>query len=269
MKKMNVVAIIPARMGSSRFPGKPLAPILGVPMIGHVYLRTAMAEKLSDCWVATCDQEIKDYVESIGGKAVMTADTHERCSDRCAEAMLKIEEITGKKIDVVCMVQGDEPFVTPGMVDASVQAILSAQERGTGVACLMGPIETEKEFEDPNCIKVVVNNNDEAIFMSREPIPTRSRGATEGPWLKQVCIIPYTRDYLLEFNDTPPSSLEIAESIDLNRCLQNGHRVQMAFSPDRAISVDTPDDLAYAETVMKNDDTLSDQYLETAKAAAA
>ncbi|PJB69209.1 MAG: 3-deoxy-manno-octulosonate cytidylyltransferase [Alphaproteobacteria bacterium CG_4_9_14_3_um_filter_47_13] len=266
---MNIVAIIPARMGSTRFPGKPLAPILGVPMIGHVYMRTAMAESLSDCWVATCDQEIMHYVDSIGGKAVMTADTHERCSDRCAEAMLKIEEQTGKKIDIVVMVQGDEPFVTPDMVDAAVQAIKEGQAQGAGVACLMGTIETEKEFEDPNCIKVVVNNRNEAVYMSREPIPTRSRGCNKGPWLKQVCIIPYTRDYLLTFNNTAPSSLEIAESIDLNRCIQNGHVVQMALSPDRAISVDTPADLAYAETVMKNEDVLVKEYLDVVKSAVA
>ncbi len=260
---MNIVAIIPARMGSTRFPGKPLEPIKGIPMVGHVYLRTAMAESLSDTWVATCDEEIKEYVESIGGKAVMTADTHERCSDRCAEAMLKIEEETGKQIDIVVMVQGDEPFVTPNMIDTSVEAIKNAPE--VGVACLMGPIETEENFKDPNEIKVVVDNNNRALYMSREPIPTVQRGSGMGdvPWLKQVCIIPYTRKYLLEFNDMEPTSLEIAESVDLNRCLQHGHPVQMAFSPDIAVSVDTPEDLAYAETVMQ-DDQLVERYLKKA-----
>lgn len=262
---MNIVAIIPARMGSSRFPGKPLEPILGVPMIGHVYLRTAMAESLSDCWVATCDQEIKDYIESIGGKAVMTADTHERCSDRSAEAMLKIEEETGQKIDIVVMVQGDEPLVTPAMVDTAVEALTSAPE--CGVACLMGPIDSEESFVDRNEIKVVVDKNNKALYMSREPIPSAARGITE-PRLKQVCIIPYTRDYLLEFNATEPTPLEIAESIDLNRCIQNCHPVQMAMSPDAALSVDTPDDLAAAEEAMKND-PLAGDYLETAKKAVA
>ncbi len=263
---MNIVAIIPGRMGSSRFPGKPLAKIAGIPMIGHVYLRTAMAETLSDCWVATCDEEIKEYIESIGGKAVMTADTHERCSDRCAEAMIKIEEMTSKKIDMVIMVQGDEPLVTPGMVDASVEALKANPE--CGVACLMGPIETVQELQDPNAIKVVIGNNNRALYMSREPIPTIKKGEDQGPWLKQVCIIPYTREYLLQFNETPPSSLEIAESIDLNRCLQNGHPVQMAFSPDIAVSVDTPSDLEHAEQVMLND-PLYKKYAETAKSNAA
>jgi len=266
---MNIVAIIPARMGSSRFPGKPLEPIMGVPMVGHVYLRTVMADKLTDTWVATCDQEIFDYVESIGGKAVMTADTHERCGDRCAEAMLKIEEMTGEKIDVVVLVQGDEPFTTPEMVNAAVDAMAEAQKKNIGIACLMGEIDTKEEFEDRNCIKVVVNTRNEAIYMSREPIPTMSKGATEGPWLKQVCLIPYTRDYLIEFNEIEPTQLEIAESIDLNRCLQHGHPVQMAMSPGRAISVDTPADLEYAEKVMNTEDTLVNEYLETAKQKAA
>ncbi|MCK5285529.1 MAG: 3-deoxy-manno-octulosonate cytidylyltransferase [Alphaproteobacteria bacterium] len=263
---MNVVAIIPARMGSSRFPGKPLALIAGVPMIGHVYLRTAMAETLSDCWVATCDQEIKDYIKSIGGKAIMTADTHERCSDRCAEAMLKIEDITDKKIDIVVMVQGDEPLVTPKMIDTATNALQDNTD--CGVACLMGSIDTNENFEDPNEIKVVVDKNNRALFMSREPIPTRSRGVTEGSWLKQICIIPYTRDYLLEFNATEPTSLEIAESIDLNRCIQNNHPVQMAFSPDVAVGVDTPQDLAVADEIMAKD-ILARKYLKTVKQTAA
>ena len=127
---MNIVAIIPARMGSTRFPGKPMAPMLSMPMIGHVYLRTAMSGILTDCWVATCDEEIKTYIESIGGKAVMTADTHERCSDRTAEAMVKIEAATGKKIDIVVMVQGDEPLVTPEMIDEAVNALRAAPDAG-------------------------------------------------------------------------------------------------------------------------------------------
>lgn len=248
---MNIVAIIPARMGSSRFPGKPMAPLAGIPMIGHVYLRSAMSQSLSDTWVATCDQEIFDYVESIGGKAVMTADTHERASDRAAEAMLTIEKKTGKKIDIVVMVQGDEPLVTPQMIDESVKALKNAA--GVGVACLMGKIEDDEEFNDPNEIKVVVNKKNQALYMSREPIPTAKRGDTKAPRLKQVCIIPYTRDYLLRFNDLPQTQLEIAESVDLNRCLENGDIVQMAYTEQVMASVDTPSDLAYAEGIMKRD----------------
>ncbi len=265
---MNVVAIIPARMGSSRFPGKPMAPMMGMPMIGHVFLRTAMAKSLSDCWVATCDEEIKNYIESIGGKAVMTADTHERCSDRCAEAMTKIEEQTGKKIDIVVMVQGDEPLVTPDMIDASVKAIQGAPD--AGVACLMADITDEESFKDPNEIKVVVDKNDRALYMSREPIPTTSRGATAqtSRRLKQVCIIPFTREYLLRFNELAPTSLEIAESIDLNRCLEHGDPVQMAHIEGAMYSVDTPDDLRAAEEILSTDPLIK-AYLDGKKTAAA
>lgn len=247
----NIVALIPARMGSSRFPGKPMAIIEGIPMIGHVYFRTRMSKVLSDCWVATCDSEIKDYIESIGGKAIMTSDCHERCSDRCAEAMLAIEKMTGKKIDIVVMVQGDEPLVTPDMIDLATNALIKNSD--CGVACLMGEIEDEESFDDPNEIKVVVDKKNRALYMSREPIPTRSRGATQGPWLKQICIIPYTRDYLIEFNATTPTSLEIAESIDLNRCIQNNHPVQMALTSSKVVSVDTQEDLLVAAELIKED----------------
>ena len=121
---MNIISIIPARMGSSRFPGKPMAKILDMPMIGHVYKRVKMSETLSEVYVATCDKEIYDYIESIGGKSVMTSDCHERCSDRCAEAMLKIEEATGQKCDIMVMVQGDEPLTFPQMIDESIAPMM-------------------------------------------------------------------------------------------------------------------------------------------------
>src|SRR3989338_8650143 len=110
---LNIIGIIPARMGSSRFPGKPLAKILGMPMVGHVYFRSKMSKILNDVYIATCDKEIGDYADSIGAKWAMTKDTHERASDRCAEAMLKIENETGEKVDIAVMIQGDEPMIFP------------------------------------------------------------------------------------------------------------------------------------------------------------
>ncbi len=197
MSEMKSIAIIPARMGSSRFPGKPMAPICGVPMVGHCYFRTQMCADLSGTYVATCDQEIRDYVESIGGEAIMTSATHERASDRTAEAMLEIEKRIGSKIDIVVMVQGDEPMVTPTMIS---QALAPFQDVNVNVVNLMSRISTVSEFEDPNEIKVVVDKRDNAIYFSREPIPTRKKGVTDVPMLKQVCIIPFRRDYLIKFN---------------------------------------------------------------------
>ena len=121
---MKIISIIPARMGSSRFPGKPMAEIENMPMIGHVYKRTKMSSILTEVYVATCDEIIYDYIESIGGKAIMTSDCHERCSDRCAEAMLKIEEMTREKVDVMVMVQGDEPLTHPEMINEAVAPML-------------------------------------------------------------------------------------------------------------------------------------------------
>ena len=151
---MNIIAVIPARMGSSRFPGKPLADIHGIPMVGHVTIRTGMCKNLTSTWIATCDQVVMDYAASAGLKAVMTADTHVRCTTRTAEAMLKIEEMTGQRADIVVMVQGDEPMITPDMIDAAVEPML--KDPSINVVNLMADLATEEEFEDPNEVKVVL-----------------------------------------------------------------------------------------------------------------
>ncbi|HLF97495.1 MAG TPA: NTP transferase domain-containing protein, partial [Methylococcaceae bacterium] len=117
---MNAIGIIPARMASSRFPGKPLAPIHGIPMIGHVWFRCKMSKTLSEVYIATCDEEISHYAEQISAPCIMTADTHERATDRTAEAMLKIEAQTGRRTDIVVMIQGDEPMTLPEMIDESI-----------------------------------------------------------------------------------------------------------------------------------------------------
>lgn len=254
---MNIIAIIPARMASSRFPGKPLANIHGTPMIGHCYFRTRMCEKLLETYVATCDQEIFDYIVSIGGKAVMTADTHERCSDRTAEAMIKIESEIGQKVDIVVMVQGDEPMLTPEMIEQAVKPLLD--DSTFNVVNLMAKIETVEEFEDPNEVKVVVDPQSNAIYFSREPIPSRKKGATDVPMLKQVCIIPFRRDFLLKFNELEPTPLEIIESVDMMRVIEHGYRVKMVFSDLSTFSVDTAEDLARVEKLME-DDPLIEQY---------
>lgn len=249
--KPRVVAIVPARMASTRYPGKPLAAIRGVPMIGHCYFRTALAKTVDETWVATCDREIYDYIRSVGGKAVMTKGTHERCSDRCAEAMLKIEAETGKRIDIVAMVQGDEPMVRPELIDDAVKLLL--EDPACPIACLMGEIESEAEIEDPNCVKVVTDLKGRALYFSREAIPSRKKGAKTAARFRQIPIIPFRRDYLLRFNGLAPTPLEIAESVDLMRCVEHGDTVRMAVTKRRTVSVDTPADLARAEAAMKDD----------------
>lgn len=251
---MNIIAIIPARMGSSRFPGKPLAEIRGIPMIGHCYFRTCMCKDLAEVYVATCDKEIYDYIESIGGKAVMTSDTHERATDRTAEAMLKIEEKTGNRIDIVVMVQGDEPMVTPEMISQSILPFV--EDENIKVVNLMAHMKTIQEFEDPNEVKVVVDKNNNALYFSREPIPSRKKGMVQVPMLKQVCIIPFKRDYLLEFNDMEETELERIESVDMMRILENRGQVKMVLTDTETFSVDTPDDLKNVDLRMGKDELM-------------
>lgn len=170
---MNVIGIIPARMASSRLPDKPMADILGMPMIGHVYLRSKLSTSLCEVYVATCDTAIAEYIESIGGKAIMTADTHERASDRTAEALLKIEETTLQKVDIVVMIQGDEPMVTPEMISASIEPLI--EDPTINITNLMASMNSIGEHEDPAEVKVVVDKNNFALYFSREPIPSRKR----------------------------------------------------------------------------------------------
>lgn len=245
---MNILALIPARMGSSRFPGKPMAEILGKPMIGHVYERVAQSPLLTMTAVATCDREIFDYIESIGGTAVMTADTYERASDRCAEALLKLEAMNNTRYDIVVMVQGDEPMTHPDMIAEAVQPMLA--DPTIQVVNLLGEIKDAAEFEDRNCIKVVCDLQRNALYFSREPIPTRCK-VDQIPTGKQVCIIPFRRDYLLEYTRLAPTPLEIAESVDMMRILEHGMKVRMVPTQHSSQAVDTPEDLRKVERLMQ------------------
>jgi len=244
---MNIVALIPARMGSSRFPGKPMEKILGKPMIAHVYEHVSQCDLLTKTVVATCDQVIFDYIESIGGEAVMTGDHHERASDRCAEALGYLEEKDGIQYDIVVMVQGDEPMTHPDMIAEAVTPML--KDSNIIVVNLLGDIETVEEFEDRNCIKVVCDQESNAICFSREPIPTRSK-TLDVPMKKQVCIIPFTRKFLLEYTELEPTPLEIVESVDMMRVLEYGMNVKMVPTQYKTHAVDTREDLKKVEVLM-------------------
>lgn len=245
--KKSILALIPARMGSSRFPGKPMALINGTPMIGHVYKNVSLADKLTICAVATCDQEIFDYITSIGGIAVMTSKSHERASDRCAEALLKLEKSINTKFEIVVMVQGDEPMTTASMIDEAIDPFYKISD--INVVNLMAEIDSEEEFNDRNCIKVVVDKNSDALYFSREPIPTGSKGVIIKRF-KQVCVIPFKRDYLLRYTNLPVTAIENAESVDMMRILENGEKVKMVYTKSKSYSVDTPEDLVKVSKMM-------------------
>tara|TARA_R110000868_G_scaffold218487_4_gene468744 strand:- start:3554 stop:4303 length:750 start_codon:yes stop_codon:yes gene_type:complete len=249
---MKTVAVLPARMGSSRFPGKPLAPILGRPMIEHVYHRVAMSKSLDGVYVATCDQEIFDAVEAFGGKAVMTSDRHERASDRIAEAAESIDA------DVFVMVQGDEPMTHPDMIDEATAPF--ATDPSIQCVNLLKQIENEADYRNPNTIKVVVGPDNNALYFSRSPIPASSKNDFSSiKAYKQVCIIPFTRDSLAKFAALSPTPLEIAESVDMMRFLEHCVPVHMAPTQFDTQAVDDTDDLKRVEALMR-DDPLTTQY---------
>ena len=248
---MKAIGIIPARMASSRFPNKPLALIHGVPMVGHCWFRSKMSKSLDEVYIATCDQAVMDYAKTINAPCIMTKDTHERASDRAAEAMLKIEAAGAKKSDVVVMIQGDEPMLVPEMMDLALGPLKA--DPSVQISNLMAEMETVEEFEDPNEVKVVVDPRSNALYFSREPIPSRKKGAKKVPMLKQVCVIPFRRDYLLKFNDMPQTPLEIIESVDMMRILESGGAVRMVMSKAKTLSVDTPADLARVIEAMRTD----------------
>jgi 3-deoxy-manno-octulosonate cytidylyltransferase (CMP-KDO synthetase) len=254
---MHIIGIIPARLASTRFPGKPLSPILGMPMLGHVFFRSKMSTLLDEVYVATCDQEIAHYTKSLGGQAIMTADTHERASDRTADALLTIENMTGARPDIVVMIQGDEPMVVPAMIDQVVKPLID--DKTILVANLMSKMQSRAEHEDVNEVKVVVDQRQFALYFSREPIPSWKKGANSLPMYKQVCIIPFRRDFLVRFNALSPTPLEIAESIDMLRVLEHGERVKMIETKYSTYSVDTEEDRQRVEMLMKND-ALFSQY---------
>jgi 3-deoxy-manno-octulosonate cytidylyltransferase (CMP-KDO synthetase) len=244
---MKCIAMIPARMGSSRFPGKPLAALRGRPMIEHIYHRVRMCELLADTFIATCDEEIRSAAAAFGARAIMTGAHHERATDRIAEAM------AGLDADVVVMVQGDEPMVVPEMIEAALQPY---RTKGAVPACvnLAKRIDSEAEFRSPNTIKVVTDLNHDALFMTRAPIPTLAPdGFAATRTLKQVCIMPFTRQALADFAALAPTPLEKLESIDMLRFLEHGRKVRMIETVFDSQAVDTPADLALVEALMQQD----------------
>ena len=248
---MKVIGVIPARMGSSRFPGKPLASIRGMPMIEHVYKRSAMSECLDELYVATCDKEIYEAVEQFGGKAIMTDVCHERCTDRVAEAVEDMD------FDVVVIIQGDEPLVYPDMIDQAVKAI--AEDDSIVCVNLMSEMENDAHFNDPNEVKVVVDNDSNALYFSREPIPSNKKYENTYARYKQVCIMPFRKDFLVKYNNLNPTPLEIIESVDMLRILEHGYKVKMVPTERNTLSVDTLEDLIKVEKTM-NYDTLIKSY---------
>ena len=244
---MKVVVGIPVRMGSSRFPGKPLCDILGKPMVEHVYRRCRLSDRVTSVFVATCDEEIKKAVEGFGGKVYMTPKEIPRPGLRVAEACKQMD-LDDK--DIVVVAQGDEPLVNPGMIEKAVEPLLNEPD----IFCVnLAADMSEEEWSDPNEIKVVTDINMNAEFMSRSPIPSNTRNRI-GPRLKQVCIMPFTKKNLLDFQKMPPTPLEMAESIEMLRAIEHGLKVRIVKTGFISKSVDNENDRKAVEKIMQEDE---------------
>jgi 3-deoxy-manno-octulosonate cytidylyltransferase (CMP-KDO synthetase) len=255
---VNAVGIVPARLAASRYPNKPLAPIHGMPMVGHCYHRTRLAPGINSAYVATCDEEIAAYVRSIGGSSVSTAITHTRATTRTAEAMQLIEDTTGDRIDVVVMVQGDEPLILP---DTIGQTLDHFGDPSVEIVNIMSRLRSYEQFADKNNVKVVINNSSDALYFSREPIPSPWRGLDDVPMYMQTGIIAFRREALLRFIGMAETRLEQIESVDMNRVLETGGRIRMVLTEAITIGVDTPQELHDAEELMKDDPVMA-RYLK-------
>jgi len=242
-----VVGIIPARMASSRFPGKPLKSILGLSMIEHVRRRALLCGILDDVLVATCDREIAEEVTRFGGKVVMTSDQHESCVDRVAEAA------KGISAEVIINLQGDMPLLHPNILERLVAPF--QQEKELKFTDMMGPIENAEEINNYNVVKVIVGLSGNSLYYSREPIPSLKKESSEHsmPRYKQFGINAFRRESLMIFSDLPRTPLEKVESVDMLRLLENGFIVRMVSSPYPVVGVDTPQDLKRAEEMLKQD----------------
>lgn len=249
-QKLKIIAVIPARMASKNFPNKPMADINGMPMIGHVYNRVRLCNDITDVYVATADKEIKDYIKSIGGNCIEMPESMISATDRVAEAVMKLETENQKEYDFVVLVQPDEPMITPDMIGRAVSPMIINQS--LNVTCLMDEIISDEVFNDKNEIKVVADTHNNAMFLSREPIPSACKGMTF-PRMKLVGVSVFRRDFLSEFNLMLSTPLENAEGIDLIRILENGMKINMTLTDQSTHSVNKPEDLERVKALMKKD----------------
>lgn len=245
---MKFIGIIPARYASTRFPGKPLALLGGKPVIQHVYEKVAAV--LEAAYVATDDERIYDVVKSFGGQVVMTRTDHKSGTDRIEEAIDKI----GSEWDVVVNVQGDEPFVAKSQLDTICHCF---DDPTTQIATLGKPFESMEAVQNPNSPKIVVDNMGFAMYFSRSVIPyvrgkEKSSWLTHYPFLKHLGIYAYRKDVLRQVTQLPQSSLEIAESLEQLRWLQNGFKIKVGTTDVETVGIDTPQDLERAEEFLKS-----------------
>jgi 3-deoxy-manno-octulosonate cytidylyltransferase (CMP-KDO synthetase) len=236
-----VIAILPARLESSRLPRKALKDICGLPMIIHVYKRCLLSKKLDEVYVATDSFEIKEVVEKYGGKVIMTSSKHETGTDRIAEAALELDA------EIIVNIQGDEALVNPKYIDRVTKELIENPDINVGIL-----VNSFSKKDSPSDIKVVLNKNNDVMYLSRSDIPSGSR-LNNPPMLKAYHIIPFRKKFLLEYAQMDRGSLEKIEFNEYVRILENGERIRAVYVESDAVSVDTPEDLQYVREVMPYD----------------
>ncbi len=237
---MQVVAIIPARFGSTRFPGKPLARQTGKFLIQHVYEQVTAARRVERCIVATDDQRIVDAVRSFGGEATMTRADHPSGTDRIAEV---VRGLLGLPDDIILNVQGDEPEIEPAYLDQLVERLVT--DKSCDVATLAGPFPSAADPHDPNCVKVVCSQSGKALFFSRALIPWRDQDdapPNDYDWLLHLGVYAYRRAFLLDFSSWETSPLERLERLEQLRVLENGYALAVELVPRVFAGIDTPEE---------------------------
>ncbi len=241
---LKYIGIIPARYASTRFPGKPLADIAGKTMIERVYEQALKA--LEHVYVATDDQRIVHAVEQFGGKVVITAEHHKSGTDRCAEALGIIEDMEKEGFDIAINIQGDEPFIQPSQIQKLMNCFADPDAQ---IATLVKPFTSTKDLLDPNKVKVIADRNMNALYFSRAVIPFLRNVSKQDEWISNhtfyfhVGIYAYKKQVLNRITKLPPSELEMAESLEQLRWIENGYRVKLDFTEHDSIGIDTPEDL--------------------------
>ena len=251
-QKVKILGFVPARMAASRFPGKPLHPIAGRPLLEHCYLRAKLYDRWDGLFITTCDEEIRAWTEGKGYPVIMTADTHTRALDRVAEAAGKCG-IEVAEDDIVVCVQGDEPLLGPDMIEAVIKPFDEDSEvEGTLLAV---PITDEETFLNPDMVKLVHDLKGDVLFTSRAPIPYAEEFSPDIGAKRVGGIFGFRWHMLKWFTGSPESPLEIAEACDSNRIYDNDRRQRIAPAPARPyVSVDSPEDVARVEAVIEDDE---------------
>lgn len=245
MTRPRIAAVIPARMGASRFPGKPLVEIAGLPMVEMVRRRVALSDWVDEVVVATCDECILEAVRGFGGTAVMTRDTHERCTDRVQEAAGALDA------GIVVIVQGDEPLFDPDVIRMLVEPLVA--DPLVPVTNLLSVITRDEDLADEDVVKAVCDASGRVMYYSRSPVPFRRVRSADTPLYRQTGLSAFRRDFLDTFAALSPTPLEIAESVDFLRIREHGHPVLGVVWDRPTAGVDRPDDVAVIEAALRDD----------------